>query len=158
MAYQMNNQQGSLFTNQYKNTQDPNDRSPHLKGRCVINGQEWAIAGWWAYPQNGGQPYLQLKFEIPQQRQQGGYQGQPQQGYQPQPGYQPQQGYPQQQGYQQPQQPQYQQPAQPQQPQYQQPAQPQYQPAAQPGYQPQPGYPPQGGQPVDDLPFAGPQQ
>ena len=156
MAYQMNNQQGSLFTNQYKNTQDPNDRSPHLKGRCIINGQEWAIAAWWAYPQNGGQPYLQLKFEIPQQRQQqGGYQ-QPQSGY-PQ-GYAqpaPQQGYPQGQ----PQyggQPQYSGQPQPQpQPHYQQPAP---QPQPQPPYQGQPGsggYPPQGGQPVDDLPFAG---
>lgn len=152
MPYQMKDLTGSMFTNQYKNQQDPNDRSPHFKGNVLINGVQWAVAGWWAYPQNGGQPYIQLKFEVPRQ-----YQGQ-QQGYQQQPGYQPQpqpqyqqrpaapqQGY--QQGYQaQPQtqvQPQYQQaaPAPAPQPQYQQPA--------------APGYPPQGSQPVDDLPFAG---
>lgn len=145
---------GSMFTNQYKNQQDPNDRSPHFKGHVLINGVEWAVAGWWAYPQNGGQPYLQLKFEVPRQPQgQQPYQGQ-QQGYQPQPGYQ-----------QQPQQPQYQQrPVQQQgyQPGYQPAPAPQQQysaPAPQPQYQqPAPGYPPQGGgQPVDDLPFAGQQ-
>ena len=148
---------GSMFTNQYKNQQDPNDRSPHFKGNVLINGVQWAVAGWWAYPLNGGQPYIQLKFEVPRQQQgQQQYQGQQQSyqqpGYQPQPQPQyqqrpaaPQQGY--QQGYQAQPQPQVQ-------PQYQQPApapapQPQYQqPAA-------PGYPPQSGQPVDDLPFAG---
>lgn len=139
---------GSMFTNQYKNQQDPNDRSPHYKGNVLINGVQWAVAGWWAYPLNGGQPYIQLKFEVPRQQQgQQPYQGQPQ-GYQQQPQYQqrpaPQQGY--QQGYQ---------------PQPQPQAQPQYQqsapaPAPQPQYQQPaaPGYPPQGGQPVDDLPFA----
>ena len=142
---------GSMFTNQYKNQQDPNDRSPHYKGNVLINGVQWAVAGWWAYPLNGGQPYIQLKFEVPRQQQgQQPYQGQPQ-GYQQQPQYQqrpaPQQGY--QQGYQ---------------PQPQPQAQPQYQqsapaPAPQPQYQQPaaPGYPPQGGQPVDDLPFAGQQ-
>ena len=155
MPYQMKDLTGSMFTNQYKNQQDPNDRSPHFKGHVLINGVEWAVAGWWAYPQNGGQPYLQLKFEVPCQPQgQQPYQGQ-QQGYQQQPGYQPQPQYQQrpapQQGYQ----PGYQPQPQPQaQPQYQQPA-----PAPQPQYQQPaaPGYPPQGGQPVDDLPFAGQQ-
>lgn len=132
---------GSMFTNQYKNQQDPNDRSPHFKGRALVNGVEWAVAGWWAYPQNGGQPYIQLKFEVPRPPQgQQPYQGQPQPGYQPQP------------------QPQYQQRPAPQQG-YQQGYQPQPQPQAQSQYQ-QPaasGYPPQGCQPVEDLPFAGQQ-
>lgn len=159
MPYQMKDLTGSMFTNQYKNQQDPNDRSPHFKGHVLINGVEWAVAGWWAYPQNGGQPYLQLKFEVPRQPQgQQPYQGQ-QQGYQQQSGYQqqPRPQYQQQPAPQQGYQPGYQPQPQPQaQPQYQQPApapapQPQYQqPAA-------PGYPPQGGQPVDDLPFAGQQ-
>lgn len=151
MAYQLNEGQGSLFTNPYKNVNDPNDRSPHLKGRCVVNGVEKEIAGWWAYPQNGGQPYIQLKISDPRPRQQ-------------QPGYAPQQGYPQQPqgGYApQPQQSQYQ--PQPQcqqyaqtpvqQPQRQQPqySQPPAQAPAQPQYQ-QPGnMQPQGGS--DDLPF-----
>lgn len=145
---------GSMFTNQYKNQQDPNDRSPHFKGNVLINGVQWAVAGWWAYPQNGGQPYIQLKFEVPRQQQgQQQYQGQQQPGYQPQPQpqYQQRPAAPQQ-GYQQAYQPQPQ--PQPQvQPQYQQPAAP----ATQPQYQQPaaPGYPPQGGQPVDDLPFAG---
>lgn len=65
MPYQMKDLTGSMFTNQYKNQQDPNDRSPHFKGRALVNGVEWAVAGWWAYPQNGGQPYIQLKFEVP---------------------------------------------------------------------------------------------
>lgn len=150
MAYQMKDLTGSMFSNQYKNPQDPNDRSPHFKGRVLINGVEWAVAGWWAYPQNGGQAYIQLKFEVPRQQQ-----GQ-QQAYQPQPGY-PQQPQQQPQYQQQPAAQQYyQQGYQPQpQPQLQPQAQPQYQqPAAQPQYQhPAPGYPPQGSQPVDDLPF-----
>lgn len=76
---------GSMFTNQYKNQQDPNDRSPHFKGNVLINGVQWAVAGWWAYPQNGGQPYIQLKFEVPRQQQgQQGYQAQPQTQVQPQ--------------------------------------------------------------------------
>ena len=148
MAYQQNDMRGSLFTNTYKNQQDPSDRSPHFKGRCLIQGIEWWVAGWWAYPQNGGQPYIQLRFEPPRpQQNQGGYapqngcpQGQPQQGYAPQPGYQqpaqPQQQPQYQQGYQQ----------MPQQQNYQQTAQPQYQQPA-----PQGGYPPQGGD--NDLPF-----
>ena len=163
----MKDMQGSMFNNQYKNVQDPNDRSPHFKGRCVIQGVEWSIAGWWGYPQNGGEAYIQLKFEPPRQQQALGqpgqgqpqYQQRPQPQYQPQPGYAPQ-GYPQQ-GYQQPQ---YQQPAP--QPQYQQ-GQPQYQqpgyaqPQPQQGYQqplpPQQGYTPQPGAapgpgPADDLP------
>lgn len=141
MPYQMKDLTGSMFTNQYKNQQDPNDRSPHFKGRALVNGVEWAVAGWWAYPQNGGQPYIQLKFEVPRPPQgQQPYQGQPQPGYQPQP------------------QPQYQQRPAPQQG-YQQGYQPQPQPQAQPQYQQPaaPGYPPQGGQPVEDLPFAGQQ-
>lgn len=134
MPYQMKDLTGSMFTNQYKNQQDPNDRSPHFKGRALVNGVEWAVAGWWAYPQNGGQPYIQLKFEVPRPPQgQQPYQGQPQPGYQPQPQPQPQA----QSQYQQPA------PAPAPQPQYQQPA--------------APGYPPQGGQPVEDLPFAGQQ-
>lgn len=60
---------GRLFGNSYKNVQDPNDKSPNFKGRCVINGVEWALAAWWAWPQNGGEPYLQLKFEPPRQPQ-----------------------------------------------------------------------------------------
>lgn len=145
---------GSIFNNDYKNPQDPNDKSPHFKGRCVINGQEWSVAAWWSYPQNGGNAFLSLKFEPPrqQQPQQGGYPPQgggypQQQGYpqQPQGGYAPQQGGypPQQQGYAQPQ--------------YQQPVQPGYpgQPQPQPQYQ-QPGYypsqPAPGPGPVDDLP------
>ena len=152
MPYQMNDMQGSLFTNSYKNPQDPNDRSPHFKGRCIIQGVEWELAAWWSYPQNGGQPYLQLKFQTPRPRQQ---QGAPQQG-----GYPPQQGYAQ---------PQYQQRP-PQQPYQGVPAsQPRggYAPAPQSGYQGAPAQPPQGGyapapapqgyaapaQGADDLPF-----
>lgn len=143
---------GSIFNNDYKNPQDPNDKSPHFKGRCVINGQEWSVAAWWSYPQNGGNAFLSLKFEPPrqQQPQQGGYppqgSGYPQQqGYpqQPQGGYAPQQGGypPQQQGYAQPQ---YQHPVQPG---YPGQPQPQYQ---QPGYYPSQPAPAPG--PVDDLP------
>lgn len=134
---------GSMFTNQYKNQQDPNDRSPHFKGHVLINGVEWSVAGWWAYPQNGGQPYLQLRFEVPRQ-QQG-----PQPGYPPQPGYQQQPQYQQRTA----QQPVYQ-PGHPPQP------QPQYQPAPAPAPAPQPqyqqpaaGYQQHGGQTTDDLPF-----
>ncbi len=153
MAYQLNEGQGSLFTNSYKDINNPNDRSPHFKGHCVINGQEKDIAGWWAYPQNGGQPYLQLKITEPRQRQQpqpDGYvpQGQPQGGYAPQ--YPPQGGYQQpRQQYAQPQhQPQYAQaPAQAtRQSQYQQP-----QPQGQPQYQQTAAMPQQNDD--HDLPF-----
>lgn len=151
---------GSIFNNDYKNPQDPNDKSPHFKGRCVINGQEWSVAAWWSYPQNGGNAFLSLKFEPPRQQQPqqgGGYPPQgggypQQQGYpqQPQGGYAPQQGGypPQQQGYAQPQ---YQQPVQPGYPGQPQP-QPQYQQPApvQPGYYP--SQPAPGPGPVDDLP------
>ena len=145
MAYQQNDMRGSLFTNTYKNQQDPSDRSPHFRGRCIIHGIEWSVAGWWAYPQNGGQAYLSLKFEVPrppQNQQPGqGYQQAPapQQGYAPQQQYQPapQGGY---------QQPAYQQPPQGYQQPGSQPAQPQYQqPAQQGGYAPAPG--------DNDLPF-----
>lgn len=61
---------GSLFQNTYKNYQDPNDRKPDLRGNCTINGQQLRISGWWATPQNGGQQYLQLRFEHPFQQQQ----------------------------------------------------------------------------------------
>ncbi len=146
MAYQLNEGQGSLFMNNYKDVNNPNDRKPHFKGHCLVNGQEKEIAGWWAYPQNGGQAYLQLKITDPRPRQP---------GYAPQQGGYAQQGYQPQGGYQQPAQPQYQQPqyqqAPAQQPQYQQ----QAQGAPQVGYAPQPGAPtnmqPQNGQ--DDLPF-----
>lgn len=156
---------GSIFNNDYKNPQDPNDKSPHFKGRCVINGQEWSVAAWWSYPQNGGNAFLSLKFEPPRQQQPqqgGGYPPQgggypQQQGYpqQPQGGYAPQQGYPQQGGYPPQQQgyaqPQYQQPVQPSYPGQPQP-QPQYQQPApvQPGYYP--SQPAPGPGPVDDLP------
>lgn len=84
MAYQMNDLQGSLFTNSYKDPNDPNDRRPHFKGRCMINGSEWQIAAWWAYPQKGGDAYLQLKFEAPRPPQgQQGQQGNPPQPQQP---------------------------------------------------------------------------
>ena len=123
MPYQLNEGQGSLFTNTYKNVNDPNDRSPHFKGHCLVNGAEKEIAGWWAYPQNGGQPYLQLKISDPRPRpQQGGYapqqpQGAPQYPAAPQ---QPQQQQPQG-GYQQrPQSPAPQQPVQAAYPQHQQ--------------------------------------
>jgi hypothetical protein len=140
MPYQLNEGQGSLFTNTYKNVNDPNDRSPHFKGHCLVNGAEKEIAGWWAYPQNGGQPYLQLKISDPRPRpQQGGYapqqpQGAPQYPAAPQ---QPQQQQPQG-GYQQrPQSPAPQQPIQAAYPQYQQ--QTQTQPAQE--------------EKADDLPF-----
>ena len=129
MPYQLNEGQGSLFTNTYKNVNDPNDRSPHFKGHCLVNGAEKEIAGWWAYPQNGGQPYLQLKISDPRPRpQQGGYAPQQPQGapqypaapQQPQQPQQPQGGY-----QQQPQSPAPQQPIQAAYPQYQQQAQPQ---------------------------------
>lgn len=126
MPYQLNEGQGSLFTNTYKNVNDPNDRSPHFKGHCLVNGAEKEIAGWWAYPQNGGQPYLQLKISDPRPRpQQGGYapqqpQGAPQYPAAPQQPQQPQGGY-----QQRPQSPAPQQPMQAAYPQYQQQAQPQ---------------------------------
>lgn len=103
MAFQLNEGQGSLFINAYKDANDPNDRKPHLKGHCLINGQEKDIAAWWAQKQDGTQ-YLQLKISDPRPRQQapqGGYapQPQPHPQYQPQPQYQPRgqqaQGYPQ---------------------------------------------------------------
>ena len=126
MPYQLNEGQGSLFTNTYKNVNDPNDRSPHFKGHCLVNGAEKEIAGWWAYPQNGGQPYLQLKISDPRPRpQQGGYapqqpQGAPQYPAAPQQPQRPQGGY-----QQRPQSPAPQQPMQAAYPQYQQQAQPQ---------------------------------
>ena len=140
MPYQLNEGQGSLFTNTYKNVNDPNDRSPHFKGHCLVNGAEKEIAGWWAYPQNGGQPYLQLKISDPRPRQQqGGYapqqpQGAPQYPAAPQ---QPQQQQPQG-GYQQ----------RPQSPAPQQPIQ-----AAYPQYQQQPAPQPAQEEKADDLPF-----
>lgn len=130
MAFQLNNNQGSLFLNQYK-TNDPTDRRPHYKGHCLINGVPMDVAAWLATPQNGGAPYLQLKFEAPRQQQQ------PQQGYaQPMQGMQPQ-GYPQ---------------AAPAYPQYQQQRQPAYQQPMQ--RQPMPTPP----MPMPNAPAAAPQQ
>lgn len=140
MPYQLNEGQGSLFTNTYKNVNDPNDRSPHFKGHCLVNGTEKEIAGWWAYPQNGGQPYLQLKISDPRPRpQQGGYAPQQPQGA-PQYPAAPQQPQPQQPqgGYQQ----------RPQSPAPQQPAQ-----AAYPQYPQQPAPQPAQEEKADDLPF-----
>lgn len=140
MPYQLNEGQGSLFTNTYKNVNDPNDRSPHFKGHCLVNGAEKEIAGWWAYPQNGGQPYLQLKISDPRPRpQQGGYAPQQPQGA-PQYPAAPQQPQPQQPqgGYQQ----------RPQSPAPQQPAQ-----AAYPQYPQQPAPQPAQEEKADDLPF-----
>ncbi len=135
MPYQLNEGQGSLFTNTYKNVNDPNDRSPHFKGHCLVNGAEKEIAGWWAYPQNGGLPYLQLKISDPRPRpQQGGYAPQQPQGA-PQYPAAPQQ---QQGGYQQ----------RPQSPAPQQPVQ-----AAYPQYQQQPQAQPVQEEKSDDLPF-----
>lgn len=138
MPYQLNEGQGSLFANTYKNVNDPNDRSPHFKGHCLVNGAEKEIAGWWAYPQNGGQPYLQLKISDPRPRpQQGGYAPQQPQGVQqypaaPQQPQQPQGGYQQR----------------PQSPAPQQPVQ-----AAYPQYQQQPAPQPAQEEKADDLPF-----
>lgn len=132
MAYQLKDNHGSMFVNQYKNQSDPNDRKPHYKGHCIINGVPMDVAAWVATPQNGRAPYLQLKFEAPRQQQQP-----QQQGYaQPMPGMQPQ-GYPQ---------------AAPAYPQYQQQRQPAYQQPMQ--RQPMPTPP----MPMPNAPAAAPQQ
>lgn len=88
MAYQLNEGQGSLFVNTYKDINDPNDRKPHFKGHCLVNGQEKEIAGWWAQKQSGEQ-YIQLKITEPRTRPQQGAPG----GYAPQAPAQPQPRY-----------------------------------------------------------------
>lgn len=70
MAYILKEGQGTLFPNKYKDTQNPNDRSPHFKGHICLNGKTMDIAGWWAWPQNGGEAYLQVKVTESWQSQQ----------------------------------------------------------------------------------------
>lgn len=137
--FQYNEGQGSLFLNNYKNFQDPNDRKPAYTGRVMVNGRLMNISAWVKATQDG-QQFFSIQLSEPQ----------PQQAA-PQGGYQPQGGMampPQTPAYQQPQAPVYQQPYPPQaaypqaqpQPQYQPQPQPQYQPA-QPVQQPYPQQP-----------------
>lgn len=70
MAYETKPESGSLFKNQYK--EDPEDRKPDMTGKCLIDGKEWRIAGWWNEPRGGGDEYLSLKFSEPQQGSSGG--------------------------------------------------------------------------------------
>lgn len=78
MAYQQNDNSGSLFKNETK--QAPNH--PDYEGNAVINGQTKRIAAW-IKTAKSGKKYLSLAFSDPRPAQQPT-------GYAPQGGYAPQ--------------------------------------------------------------------
>lgn len=67
MAYEMQDGQGTMFQNTYK---EVGDKKPDLRGECVINGELMEIAGWWKNPNPEKGEFLSLKIQPKQQRQQ----------------------------------------------------------------------------------------
>lgn len=59
MAYEMHEGQGALFRNQRKKK----EAQPDYTGQCMIDGEEYWIAGW-KRESKGGMTYLSLAFEA----------------------------------------------------------------------------------------------
>lgn len=65
MAYEHRPGQGSMFNNDYKDT----DRHPDMKGQFMDpNGVLWDVAGWWKDGRNG--QFLSLSVQQPYNRDQ----------------------------------------------------------------------------------------
>ena len=62
MAYEMKEGQGSLFKNEKQN-----DRQPDFKGRIMIGGTVYDVAGWQRMSQNGKE-YISLQAALPRER------------------------------------------------------------------------------------------
>lgn len=63
MAYEHRPGQGSMFNNDYKDT----DRHPDMKGQLMTpDGQLWDVAGWWKDGRNG--QFLSLNVQEPYRR------------------------------------------------------------------------------------------
>lgn len=58
--YEMNEGQGVLFHNNYKD----NDKKPDYKGRILVGGKEYEMAAWVRTSQSGTK-FLSLKAELP---------------------------------------------------------------------------------------------
>lgn len=70
MAYEHRPGQGSMFNNDYKDT----DRHPDMKGQLMTpDGQLWDVAGWWKEGRNG--EYLSMSAQEPWQRRRDGTEG-----------------------------------------------------------------------------------
>lgn len=72
MAFEMRDMTGSLFPNEYK---QHGDSKPDHKGKVMIGGKVWEIAGWIKSSSRG--EFLSLKISEPRQQQ-----GQPRQAQQ----------------------------------------------------------------------------
>jgi uncharacterized protein (DUF736 family) len=64
MAYEQNNNTGSLF----KNERRQNDRQPEYRGTAIINGKEMRISAWVRTSKNGTK-FFSLAFDEPYQTQ-----------------------------------------------------------------------------------------
>jgi len=67
MAFEMKEGQGSLF----KNRERKSDKQPAMKGRFVLNGKMYEIAGWSREIQKGenmGEKFLSLKIQEPMKK------------------------------------------------------------------------------------------
>jgi uncharacterized protein (DUF736 family) len=60
MAFEQKELQGSCFPNDKKG----NEKAPDFKGKCLIKGQLYYLAGWNKEGANG-QKYSSLKFSLP---------------------------------------------------------------------------------------------
>jgi|WetSurMetagenome_2_1015567.scaffolds.fasta_scaffold718442_2 uncharacterized protein (DUF736 family) len=61
--YEQKELQGSCFPNDKKG----NDKAPDFKGKCLINGQLYYLAGW-NKTSKQGERYSSLKFSLPKQK------------------------------------------------------------------------------------------
>jgi uncharacterized protein (DUF736 family) len=55
---------GVLFPQRDKKS----DRSPDFTGRCTIDGIEYRMAGWKRASKSSGTPFISLKFNIEEER------------------------------------------------------------------------------------------
>ena len=59
MAYENNNNSGSLF----KNDRKQNDRQPDYTGNAIVNGKTMRISAWVRTSRDGSRKFMSLAFE-----------------------------------------------------------------------------------------------